>query len=241
MTSSGDDATASLLRSFDRASTTLSLVETRVESSLNEHFPTNPIRILQRLQAVEKELSLLRQAAEKNAAAKREVLGTLFSQQDARHQKIVDLARRAKASVSEENGAWEAAKEDAQSSLSQRGISSLPPSTANDNKDVACTVPLLAKEDHRFRHVTLSQWTALPPVLRCGISHQDVNTVWRCIRNHAMRLESFELEATQLLAIGIHTSEDHTARALRILEHVGLIAITDTMLCVLPFSSTSFS
>lgn len=126
MATTGGDPAAGLLRQFERADTTLALVEQKLESEFSRTFQAesarlNPTRLLRRLALLEAELPSLRAASLKNAAARRTILGTM-AQQVANHSDVIDLARRAQAPVDADHEAFCAARECAASSLARLGI-----------------------------------------------------------------------------------------------------------------------
>jgi hypothetical protein len=108
-----------LLRSFERADASLALASQKLEGEFAQNFSgaadsrLNPMRLLKRLAALEEELPTLREAAEKNAIARRTVLGTLHAQHVTNHAQMSALAQRAHAPVDEASVEWKLAEQTA--------------------------------------------------------------------------------------------------------------------------------
>ena len=196
-----------LLRAFERTDATLSLVEARLDKSLNAEYTTvNPQRLLRRLALLEAELPRLRAAAEKNASARRDILGTLTSQQVINQQGVLQLARRSHAQVNHDEAEWDIAHSDLEASFS---------STADTSAGAGPTVA----DDY----LTVEQWRALPSALRDGLTHGELNAFFGTLRGHFARRDVRELQAAQLVAFGMRIGDESHTRMLNLLERAGLL------------------
>lgn len=251
-----------LLKIFERADATLSLVESRVGNEVETATGSrhNPARLLRRLAALEAELPKLRAAAVENAAARRAILGPLFEQQVSNQQALQSLARRACADIDAEQAQWEGAHREAEAQLQlcngngaaagdsnndtdggaaapsnntcapsapRAGLaqttaaapasSALPDPTANT---VSAPQPVPAPSAGSSP-ITELEWLRLATAQRDGVGLDELNDFWRCLRSHFVRRETRELQAAQLLAVGVRIGEQKNARMLRLLERLG--------------------
>jgi hypothetical protein len=138
-----------LLHALEKSDAALALVDQRLmregtEAFTGPHARLNPVRLLKRLEALEAELPRLKEAARRNAAAKREILGALHAQQCSAQTEVLELARLACADVHEDEESWRDAEHVARSSLA-RNISA-----ADEAAAANATLPAPAPESrHR--------------------------------------------------------------------------------------------
>jgi hypothetical protein len=235
------DPAEGVLRSLERADTALSLVESRLNKSLHATCATvNPTRLLKRLATLEQELPRLRAAAERNAAARHEILGALFAQQENNQLDIRQLARRADANIDQAMHDWGAARGEAKAHLSQCTGSSIFAGAETDGKPWAGASQHLlvppasadAAPSEASSAVTELQWLRLTQEMRAGLSLAELDSFWRALRGHFVRRETRELQAAQLLALGIRIGEEKNAQRMRILEHLGLLRMRHNSVCL---------
>lgn len=238
-------AAAPLLHVFEKADASLSLAETRLEGEASTAFAAhphlNPARLLKRLAAIEADLPKLREAAEKNATARRSVLGTLHAQQAANQSAAMSLAQRAHAPVGEDNATFEMEHNAARDldflfaaaasvsnvsgggGIEQHTLAAAPTDVSSAPSASARQPPpaVTIAAPHAIDELT---WLRLSPTHREAVSLEDVNTFWRVLRGLFVKRETHELQAAQLLALGVRTTGDN-ARKLRILDALGLVKL----------------
>ena len=220
---------AGLLRVFERSEAGLNVAEQKLQSELSSAFQANPslnpTRLLKRLVALEEELPKLRAAAAKNESARRSVLEVL-EQQVANQSAALELARRAQADIQTDNDAFQSECAMARGNLGTATSASMA-ARPEEGGPSASTSQAAASESSAFagpQPIDELSWLRLSAPARAGLSLDDVNTFWRCLFGLFVRRETHELQAAQLLALGIRTSGDNE-RKFRALEGLGLIQL----------------
>ena len=242
-----------LARVFEKSEAALTLVSQRLESDMSvafkDHPNLNPLRLTKRLAALEAELPKLKEAAEKNAMARRAILGALHAQQCSNQAKAMELAGRASAPVQADDEAWQRAEKDARSQLASNMAAAAPaapapaapamatpsgpppralrpPATTASSivavQPPARPPPLSAASDPSV--ISELSFLRLTPTVRDGISLETLNEFWGVLRSLFIRRETQELQAAQLLALGVRMSEEN-ARRMRVLEALGLLKL----------------
>ena len=212
---------AALQRTFDKADATLALCESRLEREIEQSVGArhNPTRLLKRLAALEAELPKLRAVAEENAAARRAILAPLLAKQAANQLNVVTLARRAAADVADEHAQWTSEHNESLAQLSRCGEAEDDAAAGGGAAAPAPTTALAAAA------VSEAEFSALAQTEREGRELAEVNALHRCLLSHFARRETRELQAAQLVAVGISVADARTASTLRVLQRLGRLVV----------------
>lgn len=237
-----------LLRSFERADASLALASQKLEGEFAQNFSgaadsrLNPMRLLKRLAALEEELPTLREAAEKNAIARRTVLGTLHAQHITNHAQMSALAQRAHAPVDEASVEWKLAEQTASLCIAKTCSQEKdvpPPPPEEEDEEAAATAIAPAPPPLPPPVETIAappstipelQWLRCPASTRGNLTLAELSTFWGLLRGLFVRRETRELQAAQLLALGVRMSDDNK-RKMRILEALGMIQLQVSVAC----------
>ena len=206
-----------LAADFDRADSRLAMCEQRLEGSFAAAFPgadakLNPARLQKRLEA---ELPALRAAAEANRADREAVLGPLTAALCSNRSAVLGAAGLAAAAgVADADGEWCSALAEAEQCAASRMPLAHRPSAPGAASSPAPPTPACTAS----AAVSELAWLRLSQSDRMAAgSREELNEFWSLLRGLFVRRETGQLQAAQLLALGVRMT-DANARKLKLLE-----------------------
>ena len=192
-------AVATLSAEFDRANVTVNALTDKLFSTGQPDDRLAPAKLLARLTALEAELPELRKQLTAHRDATRAALGSL--------QATIVNNQRAAQALSERVGSGDGAT----------AVHAPPP------------VPAAAAAAAPAASATLSEleWLKIPAAERKGLAFGDLSEFWTKLKGLFEKREATELQAAQLLALGVRIMDAGDRKKLALLEKLGHVALAN--------------
>ena len=191
-------AVATLSAEFDRANVTANALTDKLIVEQPDDRLT-PAKLLARLTALESELPELRKQLTAHRDSTRAALGSL--------QATIVNNQRAAQALSERVGSGDGAA----------AVHAPPP------------VPAASTAAAPAASATLSvlEWLKIPSAERKGLAFADLSEFWTKLKGLFEKRDAVELQAAQLLALGVRIMDAGDRKKLALLEKLGLVALAN--------------
>ena len=192
-------AVSALSAEFDRADMTAKALADKLIAEQPDDDRLAPAKLLARLTALEAELPELRKQLTAHRDSTRAALGSL--------QATIVNNQRAAQALSERVGSGDGAA----------AVHAPPP------------VPAAAAAAAPAASATLSEleWLKIPSAERKGLAFADLSEFWTKLKGLFEKREAVELQAAQLLALGVRIMDAGDRKKLALLEKLGHVALAN--------------
>ena len=192
-------AVSALSAEFDRADVTVKALTDKLLAEQQPDDRLAPAKLLARLTALEAELPELRKQLTAHRDSTRATLGSL--------QATIVNNQRAAQALSERVGSGDGAT----------AVHAPPP------------VPAAATAAAPAASATLSEleWLKIPSAERKGLAFADLSEFWTKLKGLFEKREATELQAAQLLALGVRIMDAGDRKKLALLEKLGHVALAN--------------